>query len=118
MKYFAKLGLNSKVISIQGVADRIATTEQVGIDHLIKFFNYPFWKECSKDGSIRKNGAAVGMIYDEDRDAFYWKNKPKENTSFIFDETLCAWVPPISMPDDGKKYIWNESTTSWDEVIR
>ena len=118
MKYFAKLGLNSKVVAVHTVHDNDAPTEEAGIEFLNKITNYPFWKEGSKDGSLRKNGAAVGMIYDEDRDAFYWKNKPKENPSFIFDETLCAWVPPISMPDDGKKYIWNESTKSWDEIIK
>jgi hypothetical protein len=24
--------------------------------------------------------------------------------------------PPVERPDDGNRYIWNEDTTSWDEV--
>ncbi len=42
MKYFAKLGLSSKVITVLSVADKIAITEQAGIDYLTKLFNYPF----------------------------------------------------------------------------
>ena len=33
--------------------------------------------------------------------------------SWVFDETLCAAVPPIAMPDDGNSYVWDETTISW-----
>ena len=64
-KYFAKLGLSSKVITVTGVSDKIATTEQAGIDYLNKLYNYPFWKECSKDGSIRKNPMNYSFLKNE-----------------------------------------------------
>lgn len=35
--------------------------------------------------------------------------------SWIFDETVCAWVPPVPHPTDGKIYNWSEETTSWVE---
>ena len=37
--------------------------------------------------------------------------------SWSFDEQLCQFVPPVAYPDDNKEYVWNESTTSWDEVV-
>ena len=110
-KYFAKLSLNSKVIRVNGVADRIVTTEQAGIDYLNKLYNYPFWVQCSKDDSIRKNGAGIGMTYDEDRDAFIPK---KLYNSWTLNETTCLWEAPIPEPEDGNHYYWNEETQQWD----
>jgi hypothetical protein len=37
--------------------------------------------------------------------------------SWTFDETVCAWAPPVAYPTDGKFYTWNEETTSWVEII-
>mgnify|MGYP003116082119 CR=1 FL=1 len=114
MANFAKLGLNSKVKAVLVVNDNIATTEQNGIDFLIKLFNYHFWVQTYEDGNIRKNCASVGDTYDEDRDAFI---APKPYASWILNEETCRWEAPSAMPDDGKKYEWNESTTSWDEIV-
>ena len=61
---------------------------------------------------FRKNYAGIGFTYDEVRDAFI---PPKENASFVLDEDTCSWVPPIPYPTDGKYYVWNEETVSWDE---
>ena len=114
MKYFAKLNLYSKVIKITAVGDKDAPTEEKGKDYLNKLHNYPFWVECSKTtGYLRKNGAAVGMTYDEDRDAFI-SPKPVENPSWIFNEDTCQWEHPIPHPDDHEIYHWNEETVSWD----
>ena len=63
--------------------------------------------------ALRKNYAGVDYIYDKDKDAFY---EPKPYPSWVLDEATCYWNAPTPRPDDGKHYIWNESTTSWDEV--
>jgi len=63
--------------------------------------------------ALRKNYAGVDYIYDKDKDAFY---KPKPYPSWVLDEDTCYWDAPTPRPDDGKNYIWNEGTTSWDEV--
>ena len=72
--------------------------------------------EPSEDQSkaFRKNFAAVGYTFDKDRDAFIPK---KPYTSWVLNETTCQWEPNTPRPTDGKKYNWNESTTSWDEII-
>jgi len=114
MKYFAKLGLNSKVISITSVNDSDAPTEKVGIEFLNKLHSYPFWVETFKDRSQRKNHAGIGMTYDEDRDAFI----PKQPyPSWVLNETTCHWEASSEMPDDGKSYLWNEEITNWEEKV-
>ena len=125
MATFAKLSLGSKVISVHSVANEVATTEQAGIDFLHKLHNYPFWKQTSYNtqGGVhklggtpfRKNHAGIGYTYDEDRDAFI---PPKPYSSWTLDDDTCRWEAPSAKPDDGKFYVWNEETTSWDEVVR
>ncbi len=36
--------------------------------------------------------------------------------SWLFDENLCIFVPPIPYPTDGKRYFWDEATITWLEV--
>jgi hypothetical protein len=63
---------------------------------------------------LRKNYAGVGFTYDAQRDAFI---PPKPYASWSLDETTCLWNPPITMPQDDKRYTWDEPTTSWVEVL-
>ena len=104
MKYFAKLGLNSKVVSVTHIIDSNAPTEKEGIEFLHKQTNYPFWVQTFTDGT-RKNYAGKGYTYDEDRDAFI---PPKNYPSWTLNETTCRWQSPITFPNDEKNYTWNE----------
>lgn len=70
-------------------------------------------KRTSYNNNIRKNFAGIGFTYDSVRDAFI---PPKPFASWVLDEVTCLWNPPTSMPIDGKRYIWDEPTTSWVEV--
>jgi hypothetical protein len=63
---------------------------------------------------LRKNYAGVGYVYDNSRDAFYL---PQPYPSWILNEDTCIWEAPVSLPDDGKEYQWNEETTSWVELV-
>ena len=62
---------------------------------------------------FRKNHAGIGYTYDETRDAFI---SPQLYPSWILNESTCGWNPPVTYPDDGKVYEWNESTKSWDLI--
>ena len=64
--------------------------------------------------ALRKNYAGIGYTYDAGRDAFI---PPKPFASWILDEETCIYTPPVGMPTDGKMYVWNETTTSWDEFV-
>jgi hypothetical protein len=63
---------------------------------------------------MRKNYAGVGMTWDAGRNAFI---PPKPFNSWTLNEDTCRWDPPTPMPNDGKKYSWNEETLSWVEQI-
>ena len=129
MASFAKIGLNNKVIEVLSVVNEVLhdsngiEQEAIGIDFLTKLTGYPVWKQTSynthggvhDNGGIplRKNFAGIGMIYDEDRDAFIYK---KPYSSWILNEDTCQWEAPVALPTDGNKYNWNELTLSWDLV--
>ena len=119
MASFAKIGLNSKVIEILVVHDNELkdsnniSHESLGINFLTNLTGWAIWKQSFTDGT-RKNSAGIGYTYDEDRDAFIPK---KPFASWILNEETCQWEAPSAMPDDEKKYEWNESTTSWDEIV-
>ena len=115
MAYFAKLGTGNIVEKIVGVHNDVATSEQVGVDFLNNLYNTrDVWKQTSYNGNIRKNFAGIGYSYDQTRDAFI---APKPFNSWILNETTCQWEAPVAYPDDDKRYNWNESTKSWDEIV-
>ena len=119
MASFAKIGLNSKVIEVLSVHNNElldsngVEQEANGIDFLTKLTGWAIWKQTSYNGNFRKNHAGIGMIYDEDRDAFIAK---KPFNSWVLNETTCLWEAPVAMPEDDNMYTWNETTTSWDLV--
>jgi len=119
MAHFAKLGLNSKVITVltlnnkdmlnaDGVED-----ESVGQQYLQRHNNWPaqMWiqtsyntrggkhydnktGELSTDQSkaLRGNYAGIGYIWDEDNNLFYGK---KPYASWVLNTTTATWHSPI-----------------------
>jgi hypothetical protein len=63
--------------------------------------------------AFRKNYAGIGYTYDATRDAFI---PPQPYPSWILDESSCLWNAPVPYPTDGKRYVWDEDTTSWMEI--
>ena len=124
MAHFAKIGVGSKVEIVVVVDNSIATTEQAGVDFLQQLYNSKdTWKQTSYNTNLgehqlggtplRKNFAGVGNSYDSVRDAFI---APKPYPSWTLNESTCGWDAPVTYPDDGKDYIWDESTTNWKEI--
>ena len=62
---------------------------------------------------LRKNYAGIGYTYDRTKDAFI---PPQPFASWILNESTCLWDSPTPYPTDNKKYLWNESTTAWEQV--
>jgi len=104
MSYYARV--------INGIVDKVIVAEPEFFDTFVDS-SPGEWIKASKDGSIRKNYPGIGMEYDSTRDAFI-PSKPHE--SWTLNETTCKWEAPVTMPDDGKRYIWNEDTQAWDET--
>ena len=113
MAHFAKLDDNNIVLEVNVVANEALdplNEEESGIAFLTEWSGgYSNWKQTSYNGTMRKNYAGVGFKYDEERDAFI---PPKLYESFIFNEELCRWEPPIPQPE-GDKWIWNEESGEW-----
>ena len=139
MAHFAKVSLNSKVISVLTLnnADMLnadgVEDESVGQQYLQKHNNWPapMWiqtsyntragKHSSGDDSkaLRGNYAGIGHIWDEDNNIFYVK---KPYASWVLNTTDAQWHSPIGEPPDlGAEatthyYEWNESDKSWDKI--
>lgn len=60
--------------------------------------------------AFRKNYAGIGFAYDEIRDAFI---PPAPYPSWVLDEETCLWQAPVSQPDDGNLYAWDEDHLNW-----
>jgi hypothetical protein len=114
MASFVKLNSDNiveQVISIHDneLLDNGIESEEKGI----KFCKFLYgqdtnWKQTSY--SIRKNFAGKGYTYDSQKDAFI---SPKPYNSWVLNQEICKWEAPISYPNDGNKYIWNEEIKNW-----
>lgn len=63
--------------------------------------------------ALRKNYAGVGMLYDEELDAFVM---PQPYRSWTMDEERGIWIPPVPRPRDQKLYSWDEQLKEWYET--
>ena len=91
MAHYAKLGINSKVIGVEVVADADCLNgsgvedEEVGRQFMERIHSWPLWKKTSyntaggqhKDGGtpLRGNYAGIGYTWDKD-DQIFWSKKP------------------------------------------
>jgi len=119
MAHFAQLDSNNVVTQVIVVANSdTADVNGVEKEHIGAAFCEKLlggnWKQTSYNGSVRKNYAGVGYTYDSGRDAFI---PPKPYASWLLNEATAQWEAPSPMPTDGKKYSWNEATTSWVENV-
>jgi hypothetical protein len=120
MAHFAKLDENNIVLEVNIVDNENLLDssgierEELGVAFLVQWSGgYTNWKQTSYNGNIRKNYAGIGYTYDATRDAFI---PPKPFASWVLNEQTCTWTPPEPYPTDGKRYSWDEATTSWVEV--
>jgi hypothetical protein len=120
MAHFAKLDENNVVLEVNVIDNKNLLDsngieqEEVGVAFLVQWSGgYANWKQTSYNKSFRKNYAGIGYSYNPLRDAFI---PPKLYASWKLNETTCLWEPPIAYPNDGKKYAWDEITTSWAEI--
>lgn len=106
-------------VNQDGIVEQVIVAEQDVIDSGL-FGNPLRWVQTSyntlggvhKLGGtpLRKNYAGIGYKYDSIRDAFI---PPKPYNSWLLNEETCLWYSPVSPPDDGNYYIWNEDSLNW-----
>ena len=115
---FAELNSNNIVINVTAGCDEDKDKEEELSASCINTWKrtcqFTSANKHSGEGTpFRKNYAGIGYTFDKDRDAFI---PPKPYPSWTLNEETCLWAAPTAKPDDGKVYIWNEGTTSCDEV--
>lgn len=118
MAHFAEIGLNNTVLRVIVVHNNDCLdengqeSEAVGAEFCRNLLGGT-WMQTSYNATTRKNYAGIGFTYDSTRDAFI---PPRPFVSWVLNETTCNWESPVAMPNDGKRYTWDEPTTSWTEV--
>ena len=77
--------------------------------------NVHYGPDGNPDGGValRGNYAGIGYTYDRTNDVFY-SAQPFPSWT-ISEATNWTWEAPTPMPTDGKRYTWDETTTSWVE---
>jgi hypothetical protein len=104
MAHFAKL--NNNIVTEVIVAEQdFINSGAVGDSFL--------WVQTSYNNNFRKNYAGIGFTYDSTRDAFI---APQPYNSWTLNEDTCQWQAPVTYPDDGKLYDWDEENTNWKET--
>ena len=114
MSHFAKV--------IDGIVTEVLVIEQDVIDTGM-FGDPALWVQTSyntyggqhpEGRPLRKNYAGIGYTYDAERDAFI---PPQPFASWTLNEDTCLWDAPTPLPDDDKRYRWDEATLAWVEVV-
>jgi len=110
MDYYAFLDENNVVTEV--IRGKDQGSEHTDWEGWYGEFRGQVCKRTRTDG-FRKNYAGIGYTYDAQRDAFI---PPQPLASWVLNEDTCLWDAPVPMPTDGKRYQWDEETTTWKEV--
>jgi hypothetical protein len=130
MSYFAKV---PTITNGKGIVDDVIAIKQSVIDtgdfgdpnlwwktSYNTYGNVHYGQNGQPDGGValRANYAGIGYTLDTTvvqngvTGVFY---APQPYPSWILNTQTYLWDAPVPMPDDGKKYYWDETTQSWAE---
>jgi len=119
MAHFAELDADNVVLRVVviGNADTSDANgvekEHIGAAFCERLFGGT-WKQTSYNGNMRKRYAGIGYTFNAELDAFV---APKPHASWVLNNTTAEWEAPVQMPvEEGKRFVWNEETLSWDET--
>lgn len=86
----------------------------------------PYGKNLRNEYEMQEDGTVKEVWYYDDmseQEKIDKQNEAKELwsssngfASWVFNEELCLYEPPVPFPQDGKRYVWRESDTSWVEI--
>lgn len=128
MAHFAELDENNVVINVIVVNNSDCLdengneSEEVAVDFLLKTHGENrIWKQTSYNSNMRRRYAFIGGTYNSDLDIFL---NPKPFPSWILNETIGDWDPPVPYPDlteeeintmreNNQYYDWNEDIVNW-----
>jgi len=118
MAHFAQLDSDNTVISVIVVSNDLIIdpdtgleSEQLGIDFCKSLLGEDTrWVQTSYNNNIRQRYAPIGGRYDPDHDIFI---PPPPFPSWSYNFLMHQWEAPVSKPDDGLPWYWNETTCEW-----
>ena len=115
MSHFAQIDENNVVVQVIVAEQDFISSGAVGDpSRWIQTSYNTMGGEHSNGGTpLRKNYAGIGYTYDAVRDAFI---PPKPFPSWVLNEDTCLWDAPVAMPQDEKRYTWDEENQSWAEL--
>ena len=113
MAHYAFLNEDNLVVEVIVGIDEKELIEGLDPETWYENFRGLTCKRTSYNGKIRKNYAGAGFVFDHDRDAFI---PPQPFNSWQLNEDTCRWEAPVSYPEDGFTYSWNEQELDWQIV--
>ena len=116
MAHFAKLDSNNIVTFVtvgRDEDDELELSARTGDIYKKTSFNTQAGVHILGGIPFRKNFAGIGFSYDPNRDAFI---PPQPFESWTLNEETCNWECPITYPNDGNHYTWNEKKLTWDNI--
>jgi len=117
MAHYAEIDSNNTVLRVIVVDNKDCADangvekEHIGAALCERLFGGT-WKQTSYNGRMRKNYAGIGYTYNPSIDAFV---PPQPYASWVLNDAA-QWEAPVPMPEDDKRYSWDEATLSWVEV--
>jgi hypothetical protein len=107
MAHFAEIDQNNIVVRVIVVDN---SQEHRGQEYLSQDLGLGgTWIQTSYNANFRNKYAAIGDVYEEERDVFYPQQK---FLSWTQGEDY-NWYPPTPMPEDDNFYDWDEDAQQW-----
>ena len=114
MSHFAKVLGNNVVDIIVAEPEFFNTFIDSSAGEWIQTSYNTYGNQHPEGRPLRGNYAGLGFIYDREKDVFY---APQPYPSWTLNQSTWLWESPTPMPQDGKQYRWDESTTGWVEIV-
>jgi hypothetical protein len=119
MAHFAQLDENNVVVNVLVVNNEdiqnlpFPESEPVGIAYLNSFLPPARYVQTSYNATFREQYAGIGYTFLPDWGSVGAFCPPAPYPSWTFDKTTLRWQPPVSHPNDGLLYFWDEANMSW-----
>ena len=111
MSHFAKIenGIVTQVI----VAEQDFINTQEG--QWVQTSYNTYGNQHPENRPLRANYAGIGYHYDSAHDVFY---APQPYPSWALNQSTWLWEAPVSMPQDGIYYKWDEASQTWIDTTK
>jgi hypothetical protein len=107
MAHFAEINSNSIVLRVIVIDN---AQEHRGQEYLSQDLGFGgTWIQTSYNANFRNKYAAIGDVYDDERDVFYMQ---QPFPSWTQGEDY-IWYSPSPEPEDGNIYDWDEDAQHW-----